>query len=60
MLDYSLCSLCGQCVMACPAGALRFSQNVYLVVTDRGQLHMDLLARLRSKAAQRQQKSEAG
>ena len=31
LYDYTLCSLCGTCMENCPAGALRFSKNVYMV-----------------------------
>ena len=34
-VNYSLCSLCGLCVQSCPADAIRFSGNVYLVGTTR-------------------------
>jgi len=49
-LDYSLCSLCGQCERACPAKSLRFSQNVYLTGQSREDFRIDLLARLKSQA----------
>jgi NADH-quinone oxidoreductase subunit I len=48
--DFSLCSLCGTCVEVCPAGALRFSHDIYLVTETRRELVRDLLARLRQKA----------
>ncbi len=44
--DFSLCSLCGTCVEVCPADALRFSHDLYWVVTRREDLVTDLLARL--------------
>lgn len=44
--DYSLCSLCGTCVEACPVSSLTFSNNVYLVGTSRKEFKMDLLQRL--------------
>jgi NADH-quinone oxidoreductase subunit I len=47
MYDYSLCSLCGQCVKACPVDSLRFSRHVYFVGARREDFHLDLLARLR-------------
>ena len=50
LYDFSLCSLCGSCVENCPAKALRYSSNVYLTVTDRKELKMDLLARLAAQA----------
>lgn len=50
LYDFSLCSLCGSCVENCPAKSLRYSSNVYLTVTDRKELKMDLLARLAAQA----------
>jgi NADH-quinone oxidoreductase subunit I len=47
VMDFSLCSLCGQCVKACSHSALRFSNNPYMVSFDRKDFHIDLLARLR-------------
>jgi NADH-quinone oxidoreductase subunit I len=49
-LNYSLCSLCGQCVQICPVDAIRFSRNAYLVGTNRQSFELDLLARLKSQA----------
>lgn len=48
-LDFTLCSLCGQCVAACPADAIRFSQNINIAGTSRQDFHFDLLARMRSR-----------
>lgn len=48
--DYSLCSLCGQCVRACPVDSLRFSQHVYFVGASRADFRLDLLARLTRQA----------
>jgi len=50
-LDYSLCSLCGQCERVCPAKSLRFSNNVYLIGHSREDFRIDLLARMKSQAA---------
>ncbi|WP_320008588.1 4Fe-4S binding protein [Maridesulfovibrio sp.] len=50
LYDFSLCSLCGSCVENCPAKSLRYSSNVYLTVTNRKELKMDLLARLGRQA----------
>jgi NADH-quinone oxidoreductase subunit I len=50
-VDFSLCSLCGQCVKACPYDALRFSNNnPYMVSFNRKDFQLDLIARLRSQA----------
>ncbi len=49
-LDYNFCSLCGLCVQNCPAGALRFSSDVYLAGYSRQEFEYDLLARLRLQA----------
>ena len=47
ILDFSLCSLCGQCVKACASGGIRFSKdNPYMVVTDRKDLQFDLIEHL--------------
>jgi NADH-quinone oxidoreductase subunit I len=50
-LNFSLCSLCGLCVQICPADAIRFSRNAYLVGTTRQSFELDLLARLMSRAS---------
>ena len=50
ILDFSLCSLCGQCVRACSTNALRFSNDPYMVSFDRKDFQFDLIARLRSHA----------
>ncbi len=52
ILDYSLCSLCGQCVRVCPVDSLRFSQHAYFVGTRREDFRLDLLGRLRRQAAE--------
>ncbi|KHK03674.1 4Fe-4S binding protein [Desulfovibrio sp. TomC] len=49
--DYSLCSLCGQCVKACPVDSLRFSGHAYFVGASRADFRLDLLARLARQAA---------
>jgi len=51
ILDFSLCSLCGQCVRTCPVDSLRFSNDAYLVSFDRKDFQFDLIARLRRQAA---------
>ncbi|MHC1790493.1 4Fe-4S binding protein [Solidesulfovibrio sp.] len=48
--DYSLCSLCGQCVKACPVDSLRFSNHAYFVGASRADFRLDLLARLTRQA----------
>ena len=48
--DYSLCSLCGQCVKTCPVGSLRFSRHAYFIGTRREDFRLDLLGRLRRQA----------
>ena len=52
--DYSLCSLCGSCVEACPVDSIRFSNTIYLAGTSRDNFQFDLLARLRRLAAKDQ------
>lgn len=49
-LNYNYCSLCGLCVQNCPAGALRFSQDVYLASEDPKDFEYDLLERMRAQA----------
>lgn len=49
-LDYSLCSLCSLCVLHCPAKSLRHSKHVYWAETDKKDLTVDLLERLRRSA----------
>ncbi len=44
--DYTLCSLCGCCVEACPVKSIKFSNDMYLAGTRREDFHQDLLARL--------------
>lgn len=52
IVDFSLCSLCGQCARICPVESLRFSNNPYLVSFDRKDFRIDLLARLRRQAGE--------
>ncbi len=47
IMDFSLCSLCGQCVRICPVDALRFSNNPYMVSFDRKDFQLDLIEILR-------------
>ncbi|MDZ7759438.1 MAG: 4Fe-4S binding protein [Desulfovermiculus sp.] len=55
VLDFNYCCLCGLCVQTCPAGALRFSTNVYLAGFSRQEFVFDLMARLHNQAAQKEQ-----
>ena len=52
IVDFSLCSLCGQCARACPVDSLQFSDNPYMVRLDRKEFQIDLLGRLRRMAAE--------
>lgn len=45
-LDFTLCSLCGQCVEICPVGAIRFSTNYNLAGYHREDGKFDLLSLL--------------
>ena len=49
-LDFSLCSLCGQCVQNCKVGAIRHSRHIYLAGTTREEFNMDLLSRFHQQA----------
>jgi len=46
LYDYTLCSLCGTCVEACPGGSLRFSSQAYLAGPDKSEFVMNLLEKL--------------
>lgn len=48
--EYSLCSLCGQCVKCCPVASLRFSRHAYFIGTRREDFRLDLLTRLRRQS----------
>ena len=53
--DYTLCSLCGSCVDACPAKSLRFSTNeAYLAGPDRTAYVYDLLDKLARQGDQKE------
>ncbi|SDB37963.1 NADH-quinone oxidoreductase subunit I [Desulfonatronum thiosulfatophilum] len=54
-LDYNYCSLCGLCVQNCPAGAIRFSSDVYLASEQLEDFQYDLLVRMRAQAGPRTQ-----
>ncbi|MBI5016852.1 MAG: NADH-quinone oxidoreductase subunit I [Deltaproteobacteria bacterium] len=48
-LDFTKCSLCGNCVEVCPVDALEFSHEYNLVGTSRHDFHFELVSRLRDK-----------
>ncbi|MBE0618024.1 MAG: NADH-quinone oxidoreductase subunit I [Proteobacteria bacterium] len=48
-LDFTKCSLCGNCVEVCPTSALEYSQEYQLAGFSRHDFHFDLLARLRDR-----------
>ena len=50
LYDFSLCSLCGLCTEVCPADAIGFSHDAYLVCRDRKEMQLDLVARMQAKA----------
>ncbi|BCS87609.1 4Fe-4S dicluster domain-containing protein [Pseudodesulfovibrio sediminis] len=50
--DYTLCSLCGNCIDNCPPKSLKFSNNMYWVATSRKEMNIDLLARLKEQATE--------
>lgn len=56
-LNYNFCSLCGLCVENCPAGALRFTSDVYLAGYTRQEFEYDLLARMRHQAQEKEDMS---
>jgi NADH-quinone oxidoreductase subunit I len=41
--DFSLCSLCGLCVEACPTNCIEFSHDIYITGTSRDDFMHDLL-----------------
>lgn len=49
-LDFTRCSLCGNCVEVCPTSALMFSKEYTLVGTSRHDFHFELLGRLKKRA----------
>ena len=49
-LNFTTCSLCGQCVQVCTANALRFSNAINLAGYTREEFHYDLLQRLAEQA----------
>ena len=53
ILDFSLCSLCGQCVKACATSGLQFSNDPYMTSFDRKDFKFDLIELLRKEALRR-------
>lgn len=49
LLDFTKCSLCGNCVEVCPTSALEYSGDYQLAAFSRHAFHFDLLARLRDR-----------
>jgi NADH-quinone oxidoreductase subunit I len=49
-LDFTKCSLCGNCVEVCPTSALEYSQDYNLAGYSRHDFHFDLVNRFRDKA----------
>jgi NADH-quinone oxidoreductase subunit I len=50
-LDFTKCSLCGNCVEVCPVDALEYSHEYNLAGFSRHDFHFELVGRLRSRAA---------
>ncbi|MDD3814019.1 MAG: NADH-quinone oxidoreductase subunit I [Desulfocapsaceae bacterium] len=50
-LDFTKCSLCGQCVENCNFGALEFSKEYNLASTRKEDFHFNLLKRLEERNA---------
>ncbi len=48
-LNFTTCSLCGQCVESCNFGALEFSREYNLASTRKEDFHFDLLQRLKER-----------
>jgi NADH-quinone oxidoreductase chain I len=49
-LDFTKCSLCGNCVEVCPVDALEYSQEYSLAGYSRHDFHFELVSRLRTRA----------
>jgi NADH-quinone oxidoreductase subunit I len=49
-LDFTKCSLCGECVEACRDGAIRFSREYNLAGLSKDEFVMDLIKRLENEA----------
>lgn len=50
-LDFTKCSLCGNCVEVCPVDALEFSQEYRLAGFTRHEFHFELVGRLKERVA---------
>jgi len=48
-LNFTTCSLCGQCVESCNFGAIEFSKEYNLASARKEDFHFDLLQRLRER-----------
>ncbi|MBU0946463.1 MAG: 4Fe-4S dicluster domain-containing protein [Proteobacteria bacterium] len=48
-LDFTTCSLCGQCVESCNFGAIDFSKEYNLASSRKEDFHFDLLKRLKER-----------
>ncbi len=48
-LDFTKCSLCGNCVEVCPTSALEYSNEYQLAGFSRHDFHFELLGRLRKR-----------
>lgn len=59
VVDFSYCSLCGQCVTACATHCLRYSNEAYMVSYNRKDFEIDLIARLQKQAKEYSSQSQA-
>ena len=50
-LDFTKCSLCGNCVEVCPVDALEYSHEYNLAGFSRHDFHYELLGRMKSRVA---------
>ena len=50
ILNFTTCSLCGQCVESCKFGALRFSKDFNLASPRKEDFIFDLIKRLKEKS----------
>ncbi|AGF80078.1 NADH:ubiquinone oxidoreductase chain I-like protein [Desulfocapsa sulfexigens DSM 10523] len=48
-LNFTTCSLCGQCVESCNFGAIKFSKEYNLASSRKEDFHFDLLNRLKER-----------